>query len=49
VVKSMANGSLNWEPCISHRISFAEAPAMFQRINEGDTDDIIGVVINWQT
>ncbi len=49
VVKSMANGSLDWEPCISHRISFAEAPAIFQRINDGDTDDIIGVVINWQT
>lgn len=49
VVKNMASGTLKWELCISHRISFTESPAIFQRINEGDTDDIIGVVINWQT
>lgn len=34
VVKNMAMESLKWEQCISHRIAFTEAPAMFQRINE---------------
>ena len=47
VVKSMAMGALKWERCITHRVPSAEAPAMFQRINEND-EDIVGVVINWQ-
>jgi len=48
VVKAMAMGTLKWEHCISHRIDLGEAPAMYQRINAGDTKDIVGVVINWQ-
>jgi threonine dehydrogenase-like Zn-dependent dehydrogenase len=48
VVKNMAMGVLKWEQCITHRIPFTEAPAMFQRINEGKDKDIVGVVINWQ-
>ena len=48
VVKNMAMGALKWEQCITHRIPFTEAPAMFQRINEGKDKDIVGVVINWQ-
>ena len=48
VVKNMAMGALQWERCITHRIPFAEAPAMFQRINEGKDEHIVGVVINWQ-
>ena len=48
VVKNMAMGVLKWEQCITHRIPFTEAPAMFQRINEGKDKDILGVVINWQ-
>jgi 2-desacetyl-2-hydroxyethyl bacteriochlorophyllide A dehydrogenase len=47
VVKSMAMGALKWERCITHRVPSAEAPAMFQRINEKD-EDILGVVIDWQ-
>ena len=49
VVRNMAMGSLRWERCITHRISFADAPAMYQRINGGKERDIVGVVINWQT
>ena len=49
VVKNMAMGALKWEQCISHRIGFMDAPSMFQRINQGTDEDIVGVVINWQT
>ena len=49
VVKNMASGALQWEQCISHRISYGEAPTLFQRINEGTDNSIVGVVINWQT
>lgn len=48
VVKNIAMGALKWEQCISHRIAFTEAPAMFRRINSGTDPDIAGVVINWQ-
>jgi threonine dehydrogenase-like Zn-dependent dehydrogenase len=48
VVKNMAMGALPWEHCITHRIPFTEGPAMFQRINEGTDQDIVGVVIDWQ-
>ena len=48
VIKNMASGALLWEKCISHRIPFGEAPAMFQRINEGRADDVTGVVIDWR-
>lgn len=47
VVKTMAMGQLPWENCITHRISFTDAPAMYRRINEGQDEGIVGVVINW--
>ncbi len=47
VVKNIAMGTLKWQNCITHRVPFTEAPAMFQRINEGKEKDIVGVVINW--
>jgi 2-desacetyl-2-hydroxyethyl bacteriochlorophyllide A dehydrogenase len=48
VVKNMAMGALKWEQCVTHRIGYAEAPAMYQRINEGTDEEILGVVISWQ-
>jgi 2-desacetyl-2-hydroxyethyl bacteriochlorophyllide A dehydrogenase len=48
VMKNMAAGALKWEKCITHRISCAEAPAMFERINKGQDSDIMGVVIDWR-
>ncbi len=48
VVKNMALGAIQWERCITHRIPYAEAPTMFQRINEGADKDIVGDVISWQ-
>jgi len=47
VVKNIAMGALRWEHCITHRIEVDEAPAMYERINEGDREDIVGVVIHW--
>ena len=47
VVKNMAMGALRWEHCITHRIEADEAPAMYERINEGDREDLVGVVIHW--
>jgi threonine dehydrogenase-like Zn-dependent dehydrogenase len=48
VIKNMAMGALKWEQCITHRISYKEAPEMFNRINASEDKDIVGVVINWQ-
>jgi 2-desacetyl-2-hydroxyethyl bacteriochlorophyllide A dehydrogenase len=47
-IKNMAMGALRWEQCITHRVSAADAPALFQQINEGAVEEIIGAVINWQ-
>jgi threonine dehydrogenase-like Zn-dependent dehydrogenase len=47
VVKNMAMGALQWEHCITHRIPFTQAPAIFERINKGLDKDIVGVVIDW--
>jgi 2-desacetyl-2-hydroxyethyl bacteriochlorophyllide A dehydrogenase len=47
VLKSMATGALRWESTITHRIRPAEAPAMFDRINRGETQDVLGVIIDW--
>jgi 2-desacetyl-2-hydroxyethyl bacteriochlorophyllide A dehydrogenase len=46
VVKNMALGALPWEKTITHRIEAKEAPAMFERINQG-AKDVIGAVIRW--
>ena len=47
VIKNMAMGALPWEHCISHRIDYTEAPEMFSRLNSGDRQGIVGVVIDW--
>ena len=51
----MATGVLPWENCITHRIGCEQAPAIFQRINQGRDRgiqgrdrDIVGVVIDWR-
>jgi len=46
VVKNMAMGVLKWENCITHRIDYSEAPAIYDRIKDGEKD-IVGVVIRW--
>lgn len=46
VLKLIASGALPWHHCITHRIAYQDAPAMFERINQGDKD-VVGVVIDW--
>jgi threonine dehydrogenase-like Zn-dependent dehydrogenase len=48
VVKNIAMGVLDWEKCITHRIEAEEAPDMYRRINAGEEEDIVGVVIDWE-
>ncbi len=46
VVKNMALGVLPWGKTITHRVSAAEAPALYTRINAGDPS-VLGAVIKW--
>ena len=48
VIRNMAMGALKWDECITHRITWQQAPAMFGRINQAQDPDIVGVVIDWQ-
>jgi threonine dehydrogenase-like Zn-dependent dehydrogenase len=42
----MTSGIIPWEKTITHHIAANEAPAMYDRINNGDKD-IVGMTINW--
>jgi len=46
VIKNMAMGVLPWAKTITHRVSAAEAPALYTRINAGDPS-VLGAVIKW--
>lgn len=46
VLRNMASGALRWDKLITHRISFSEAPEVFERINKG-TIDVLGLTIDW--
>ena len=48
VIKNIAMGTLQWEQCISHRISWKDSPDMFDEINRSANTDIVGVVIDWK-
>jgi L-galactonate 5-dehydrogenase len=45
VLKNMARGVLPWHHTITHRASADEAPALYERINQGE--QVIGAVIHW--
>ncbi|HCE46587.1 MAG TPA: hypothetical protein DET40_23825 [Lentisphaeria bacterium] len=47
VIKNMASGILPWDKAITHRITYKDAPATFEKINKGDKD-IMGVTIRWE-
>jgi 2-desacetyl-2-hydroxyethyl bacteriochlorophyllide A dehydrogenase len=49
VLKNMAMDTLKWEYTITHRTEAEDAPALFERINRDDTEDIIGAVIHWSS
>ena len=46
VIKNMAMGALEWQRCITHRVDYTESPAMYKRIDEGDTS-ILGMTVKW--
>lgn len=46
VLKNMAMGALDWGRTMSHRVAYTGAPAMYARINAGETS-ILGMVIDW--
>jgi len=47
VVKNMAMGILPWEHVITHRVPAAESPALYDAINKGEADEVVGAVIKW--
>ena len=46
VLKNMTLGTLQWEKCITHRVSYTEAADIYTRIGNKD-QEIVGVTINW--
>jgi len=46
VLRNMALGALPWEKTITHRVPWREAPGIYRRILQGDSD-ISGVVLDW--
>ena len=47
VLKNMALGALPWDRVITHRVAPTDAPDLFDRINKGQANDVIGAVIRW--
>ncbi len=47
VMRLMASGMLPMEKLITHRVPAAESPALYDRINKGHADDVLGAVIVW--
>jgi 2-desacetyl-2-hydroxyethyl bacteriochlorophyllide A dehydrogenase len=48
VMKNMALGALDWQQVITHRVAAADSPALYDAINRGAANDVIGAVINWE-
>jgi len=46
VIKNMTLGTLQWEKCITHHVSYVEAADIYTRIGNKEKD-IVGVTINW--
>jgi 2-desacetyl-2-hydroxyethyl bacteriochlorophyllide A dehydrogenase len=47
VIKNMATGVLPWHHTITHRCSFEEAPQLFDAVNRGRAQTVLGAVIRW--
>jgi len=47
VMRNMATGALPWSKTITHRVDAEDTPALFDRINKGNADDIVGAVVKW--
>ncbi|HOK04174.1 MAG TPA: medium chain dehydrogenase/reductase family protein [Victivallales bacterium] len=47
VIKNITTGILPWGKAITNRITYKDAPAIFEKINNGD-NEIMGVTIKWE-
>ncbi|MBK35686.1 MAG: hypothetical protein CME26_09190 [Gemmatimonadetes bacterium] len=47
VLKNMSTGVLPWHHTITHRCSFEEAPQLFDAVNRGRAQAVLGAVIRW--
>ena len=47
VLRNIASGAIPWQKTISHRVSAADAPALYDGINRNAIPDFIGAVIHW--
>ncbi len=48
IMHLLSRGALNWDVTITDRVSAADAPALYQRINENvNASDVLGAVIRW--
>ena len=48
VLKNMASGILPWEKVITHRVAAEQSPRLYDDINQGKADDLVGAVVSWQ-
>ncbi len=47
VIKNMGSGVLPWHHTITHRCSFEDAPQLFDAVNRGRAQTVLGAVIRW--
>lgn len=47
VIRLLGSGALPWGKTITHRVSSAEAPALFDRINKAQLPDFVGATVRW--
>jgi 2-desacetyl-2-hydroxyethyl bacteriochlorophyllide A dehydrogenase len=47
VLRNIASGALPWAKTITHRVSAAEAPALYDAINRNAIPEMMGAVIRW--
>lgn len=48
VLRNIATGAIPWQKTISHQVTAAEAPALYQAINQNEMPDMMGTVIQWE-
>jgi threonine dehydrogenase-like Zn-dependent dehydrogenase len=46
-MQMLAKGQLTIAPMITHRQSWRDLPAIYQRLDQGERE-IVGVVLDWQ-
>ncbi len=47
VLRNIASGAICWQKTITHRVTAAESPALYQAINQNSIPEMMGAVIRW--